>query len=327
MDWRKINFKKLAKFLPIIGLILFVYMIYAIGAEKIANTFASIPLHIYVLAFIPSIVRVFLSALKSQYIAKKQKISLPFVEYTKIVLMSIFYGIIIPGGIGWHIKVFYLSRKAKVPIEKCITNSLLDASTSSLTGQSIAIIGSIILIDKYPGVPLVLIPAYIFLFLLFIIFVKKNQGSKIFKFVIKTLIPKKYREKLGKSVDNLYEDMPRFRDLIIPFIYEVAIWIIVGTQVYIIAQALNIPVEYHIFLLIHTISVVIVGLMPISVGGIGIREGALVFLLSAFGVEAQIAFVISLSGFFVKMIVPAIAGMLISLRKENAIFLEKKDLI
>ena len=94
MDWKKINFKKLTRFLPIIGVIIFVYMIYAIGAEKIANTFASIPLHIYVLAFIPSIVRVFLSALKSQYIAKKQKISLPFVEYTKIVLMSINHVII-----------------------------------------------------------------------------------------------------------------------------------------------------------------------------------------------------------------------------------------
>ena len=46
MDWKKIDFNKIWKFVPILGLIVFAYIIYTIGIEKIANTFVLIPFYI-----------------------------------------------------------------------------------------------------------------------------------------------------------------------------------------------------------------------------------------------------------------------------------------
>lgn len=319
MDWKKIDFNKIWKFVPILGLIIFVYIIYSIGIEKIANTFVLIPIHIYVLAFLPTILRVFIYAYKWEYISKKQKINLDFIYYLKITLVCMFYSLITPGGLGWHIRIFYLRKKANLSIEKCTTNSLLDAVTGSLIGLSFALIGSIILFDYFPG----LLPFFILLQALnilgFALFIKKRRGSKFFTILVRPLIPKKYRERFDKSIEGFYEDIPRVRDLIIPLIIEIFIWIIIASEVYIIGMAFSIDsyISYPVFILVHSISIVAIGLIPISIGGLGIREGAFVILLLAFGVKQEIAFVLSLAGLIVKLVIPSIVGMIIAFRENR----------
>ena len=174
-DWKNTDFKKLSKFVPILGLFLFIYIIYSIGVEKIANTFVLIPIHIYVLASLPTILRVFIYGYKWEYISKKQKINIDFLFYLKITLVCMFYSLITPGGLGWHIRIFYLMKKAKLSIEKCTTNSLLDSVTGSLMGLSYAFIGSIVLFDNIPG----LLPIFSILLILnilgFAMLLKKEE--------------------------------------------------------------------------------------------------------------------------------------------------------
>ena len=198
-----------------------------------------------------------------------------------------------------------------------LTNSLLDAVTGSLIGLSFALIGSIILFDYFPG----LLPIFILLQALnilgFALFIKKRRGSKFFTILVRPLIPKKYRERFDKSIEGFYEDIPRVRDLIIPLIIEIFIWIIIATEVYIIGMAFSIDsyISYPVFILVHSISIVAIGLIPISIGGLGIREGAFVILLLAFGVKQEIAFVVSLAGLIVKLVIPSIVGMIIAFRE------------
>ena len=98
--------------------------------------------------------------------------------------------------------------------------------------------------------------------------------------------------------------------------YELIIWFLLAFQVYIIALAFSINISFTLFFLIHTISVVIISILPISVGGLGVREGTLVLLLGLFGVAPDVSFVISLSGFVIKMLIPGIVGMFLSFKKE-----------
>ena len=58
----------------------------------------------------------------------------------------------------------------------------------------------------------------------------------------------------------------------------------------------------------------IAGIIPISIGGLGIREGTLVLLLSGFGVDPEVAFAISLVGYFLTNLIPGIMGWLISIK-------------
>ena len=310
----KINLDKFAKLLPIIGVILFFYIIIDIGIEKISGAFLSIPLQIYVISLILSIPRLFVFVYKWQFICKKQKMNVGFWYLTKIFMVSLFYGSVTPGGIGWHIRIFYLKGKSKASLAKCIANSLIDSATGFGAGLMLALFGSLLLIDYFPGLFPTLLAVFALHISVFIIFMKKERGNKIFKILIRPLIPGRYREYTDKSVISLYEDLPRFRDMIFPILLELVVWTIAGTQTYIIALAFSIDIPYITFMLISVVAVVVSNVLPISIGGLGVREGAFVVLLAAFGVQPQTAFVISLSGFLVKVLLPGLVGLPISLK-------------
>jgi uncharacterized protein (TIRG00374 family) len=312
----KIKLKNIGKFFPIVGIIIFIYIINDIGIDKILFTFYSIPLIYFILAFLIFIPRLLLSTYKWFFISKKQKIDLKFFYLLKIFLITLFLGGTTPGSIGLHLRIYYIKKKSNSSLEKCLTNSLIESGLSLITGLFIALIGSIILIKYYPELLIIILPFFIFYLSVFIVLLEKRGGSRLFNILIRPFIPEKYKNNIDKSVESLYQDIPKLKNMFVPFLIEILVWIIAAFQVYIIAQAFSINISLFEFILISIISVVISNILPISIGGLGIREGAFVYLLSKFGVVSEIAFVISLSGFLVKILIPGLIGLIISLRKK-----------
>jgi uncharacterized protein (TIRG00374 family) len=314
--FKKINIKNIGKIFPIIGVIIFIYIIYEIGIDKIIFTFNKIPIIYFLIALIIFIPRLLFSSFKWFIICKRQKLDLKFLYLLKIFLITLFLGSITPGSIGLHLRIYYIKTKSKESIEKCLTNSLIESGLSLVAGLFIGLIGSIILIDLFPELLFIILPFFIFYLLVFIVLLEKRGGSRLFNILIRPFIPEKYKLNIDKSVESLYEDIPKLKYMLIPFLIELLVWIIAAFQVYIISQAFMIDIPLFEFLLISIISVVISNILPISIGGLGIREGAFVYFLSKFGVESEIAFVISLSGFLVKILIPGLIGLIISLRKK-----------
>jgi uncharacterized protein (TIRG00374 family) len=312
---KKINLNALKKLIPLIGIILFIYILFDIGIEKIANSFIQIEIHYLLIAFFLLIPRFSLFAYSWHYLCKKQKMNPGYFFLLKVYLVGFFYGNAVPGGFGGYIRIFYLKNKTKASIEKCLTNSLIDFSLFFISGLFLSVIGSVFLFDRAPE----LFPILLFFFCLntiaFVILLQKRSGSILFNYFIKRFIPKKFKEKISQSIDALYEDIPRFRDLIIPFFIDILIRIITGTGIFIIAQSFSVNIPYIDFIFINVIAVVVIGILPISVGGLGIREGIYVYLLGTYGVSPGVAFAISFSGYLVKMLVPAIAGLTLSFKK------------
>ena len=75
---KKYDWKLILKFIPLIGLFLFAYMVYNIGIGNIINAFSIIPIHFYAIACLLLIPRTLLSTYKWQYICKKQKMDFEF---------------------------------------------------------------------------------------------------------------------------------------------------------------------------------------------------------------------------------------------------------
>jgi uncharacterized protein (TIRG00374 family) len=323
---KKINLKQLTKLIPLFGIILFIYILGDIGIEKIANSFIQIKIQYLIIAIILFFPRFSLFAYSWHYLCKKQKMNPGYFFLFKIYLIGLFYGNVVPGGFGGHIRIFYLRNKTKASIEKCLVNSVIDYSL--VPGLFLSLIGSIFLFEKAPE----LFPILLFFFCLntiaFVALLQKRSGSKLFNFFIKRFIPKKFKDKISQSVDALYEDIPRLRDLIVPSLINILIRIITATGFFIIAQSFSINVPYIDFIFIDVIAVIVVGILPISVGGLGIREGMYVYLLGMYGVPPDIAFTISLSGYIVKMLVPSIIGLLLTFKKEfrlDKVFIRAKD--
>ena len=136
---------KIIRLLPIIGIVLFCYLIFTIGIDKILSAFLSIPLILYFFASLLFIPKLLMETDKWQYISKLQQINFDFWFLAKVFLISSFYSVIIPGYIGYQIRIYFLKEKSQVSWGKCIANSIMDTSTVFLAGYLLAIIGSLLL--------------------------------------------------------------------------------------------------------------------------------------------------------------------------------------
>ena len=70
--------KKISKLFPLIGIIIFIYIILDIGIEKIINTLILVPITFLILALLLFIPRLFLSSYKWLLISKTQKLNFSF---------------------------------------------------------------------------------------------------------------------------------------------------------------------------------------------------------------------------------------------------------
>ncbi len=310
---RKVSLKPLIKIMPILGIILFVYIIYDIGIEKIINSFLAIPWYYYLIALAVFLPKLALSTAKWKYLCDKQKIEVSTPSLTHLFLIGLFFGSVTPGGIGLHLRSYYLKQQSNVTFEKCLANSIIDGTLNLLAGTFLAVIGSIILLSRFPSFLPIIFGFFIICLLAFLFFMGKKRGSRFFRFLIRPFLPKKYKDNLDVSLDLIYEDLPKLSHTIIPFIYEIAIWIIAAVQVYIIAMSFNINIPYIEFILMSTISVVVSNMIPISIGGLGVREGVFIVCLASYSVPYEIAFVLSLAGFLVKALIPSLIGFLLLL--------------
>lgn len=303
---------KIRYLLPLIGIILLIYIVIDIGFENILNSILLISPAYFFVALVLIIPRVFLASYKWLIICRKQKMDISLIFIVKVFLISLFYGFITPASIGGYVSVYYLKKKANVKWEKSITNSLLDGSTEFIAGLSLALAGFVFLIEQYRTIFSIILFLFILCSILFIILIKKEKGEYLFRILIRRFIPKKLKIKVDKSIESFYEDIPQPKALILPFILEYFVWFIMGLQVYIIALSFSVNISFFQFLLIYMISF-IAGILPISIGGLGIREGALVILLLKFGVSADVSFVISLAGYFITNLIPGIIGWFLSI--------------
>jgi uncharacterized protein (TIRG00374 family) len=308
----KLILKQLSKFIPLVGIILLIYIIYDIGIQDIIHSFSLISPLFFILAAIFTIPRLFIASYKWKYLLKKQKIEVSIFNVLKIYLIGIFYGSLTPGGFGLHIRIYYLKKLINPSFEKCIASSFIDGTIRILSGLFLAIIGSILFISTYPEIFPVVLVFLIFYLTVFIFFMEKKRGGKFLNFFIKPFLPDKYKVNMKDSIDLLYEDLPRLRDTIIPFLVDIIIFFIAAVQTYVIALGLNINIPIFDFLIISITSVVISSVIPITIGGLGVREGFFVLMLSVYGISSDIAIVISLAGFLVKIVIPGIIGLIYS---------------
>jgi glycosyltransferase 2 family protein len=312
--------KKITKLIPIIGIILFLFILFDIGYEKIINAFSLIPWYYYLIALLFFIPKLLLAGIKWQYLNNKQDIHISFFTILKLYLLGLFYGSVTPGAIGMHIRVYYLRKKSQASFEKCIANSLIEGTLALIAGLFLAIIGSGLVLESYPGVLPLIIGFFILYTVAFTFFMEHKRGKGFFSFIIRPFLPSSYKKNIEYAISQLYKDIPRLRDLLIPFIIELVIWMIAATQVYILSLAFSISIPYIEFILLSIVSVIIANVIPLSIGGLGVREGAFVVLLSTYGVSFEIAFVLSLGGFLVKNLIPGLIGLIISiLDKESPV--------
>lgn len=309
-------FKTAKKFLPLIGLIILIFLVYTLGLEDIINAFLKIH-PIYIIISISLIFpRILLRNYAWRIIQKEQKIKLSFWESLKIFLIGYFYGSFTPGYFGQIMRAPYMKEKTGEPYGKLFVNVFIEVILHSISLQVMIIVGAIIIVIE-KNQPLVLYFAILYMIILgvlIIYFTKKQRGEKTFSKLIKIFIPKKLKQHFHDFIATFYKDFPTFKSLIVPFLISAITWVIIFSQEYIFVIALGLPIPFTIFLFLFPIAN-FVGFTPITFAGLGIRDLTAVGLFTFIypEIEGSDILVVTLMGFIITDVLTGFIGFLLSL--------------
>ncbi len=306
-------FQKAKKYLPIIGLFIFLYVIYTLDIEKITEAFVSVELSYVLFSLLLTIPVLFLRTYAWKLIQREQRISLGFFSSLKIMLIGYFYGIITPGYLGQLIKVPYMKEKTGEPYGKLFINVFIDTFLRSFSLYAMMLLGAVLIVSQFPELLYVTLLWLAILLTIILFFLKQERGEKLLRLLISYIIPKRWKSQFYQFIETFYTDFPRIRALIFPVVLGVIVWILTFTQEYLIVLSLDLSIPYLYFLLLFPIANT-AGNLPITFAGLGTRElTAIVLFSTLFGVAEEHVFVFSLLGFVVTYIFVSFIGFLVSL--------------
>ena len=301
------EFGKIRRILPFIGIGIFVYLILEFDLIEIIKQISHTKISYLFLALIILFFSLIIQTLKWHLIAIKQEIRIPFIEAFKINLMSNFYGFITPSKIGAVSRAGYL-KKYTGNLGKGISNFALDKILDISSVFFMVIVFSFIFRGALSFLPINYLMIF-FVFFIFItyLFLKKERSKFFLRFFYKKVLSQKMKKKAKLTFHSFYENMPKKRYLILFFIMNIINWIVIYFATFLIGLSVGINLNFIYFLAILPIGT-LVALIPITVNGLGTREATLITLFGLFGISAQKVFSMSILSLFLIGILPALLG-------------------
>ncbi len=273
------EYMRIKKLLPFVGIIIFVFILTTLDFEKIIDIFSKINLFYAFLSFFVLVPLLLIVNVEWQLLLKHQKINVSFWYSIKNFFIGYFYGFITPGGFGAYTRALYLSDKSGSPLPKCFSNIVIYNTVELLAMLSVGLIGAIFLSSVYPYLFLIIIIVFFLVILLYLVFFKSKHSRFLFKKIVESRVFSSLQDRLKGSVDSFQEDIPGFKDVIIPFTLSITGWILKYTTLFFIASLFQINIPFYYFILIMAVADVIASI-PVSIYGIGTREAALITMFS-----------------------------------------------
>jgi glycosyltransferase 2 family protein len=308
---------RLSKIFPLIGLLIFAYLIISTGPEKIMSAFASADVSYFVPAALLLFAYLGFQSLKWGYLLGKQRIR-PGLSYVfRVYMIGVFYGSVTPGRLGNLIRVKYVKKKTGKSTGEASISVVLDKLLDVASLLAVGLFGIVLLSDHISSG--VMIPMTVSLALVLsciIVLLNKNMSRSILRTFWRFLVPSHLKSNTKETFNSFYDSMLSARSSLVPFLMGILGWFLIYASAYSVALSIGINVPFQYFMVIMSIATV-VGLIPITVAGWGTREATLVMFLSLFGVTAEQAIVMSILNNLLNYAVVIPTGLACSLSEEK----------
>lgn len=291
------------------------YLFTRISFSEIIAGVASANLSYILIAFLIFLLACFIAAFRLKFLTDRQGMTLSVLKILGINLSAIFYGLFLPGGnftgglIRWH-KLSKTDSKPAEAVASVVFDRMIDTITICILGIAFWVF------DKpsdqrFVGLSFGTVLGGICLIFILIltgaILIPSKKGANSFWV---TLIPNIALVKANKLIISLsrFTDLPRgYFALVIALSFAFHLFGIFAS--YLLSFSLSLNISFTTIGWIRSV-VLILGVLPISISGFGVREGALVFLLRPYGVSLPDAIALSLLFFVSRLWIGAIGGVL-----------------
>jgi uncharacterized protein (TIRG00374 family) len=297
----------------IIGIIIFIILLSQIDRSALLSLFLGMDgfyAFIWIALTLPSV------ALKSwKWMALLEKGERPsFLRSVEAWVCGFGAGIVTPAKVGDFFRAAFL----KAPKRKAFVSVLVDRLIDILALLALGGLSAVLLFSRQD--PLFSL-SYIFFFLLAALFLggvaAGNKGfmCRYFGGFYLKFMPQKIKLHAGPDLPSFYKSLGHIgkKKAALNMGLTFAAWLICFGQYWMLSKALGIGLSYTQILIAAPV-IILAQLIPVSVLGLGTREGASVLLLAFFGVSAEKAIAFSL-GILIQDLLLGGVGLLLLLRK------------
>lgn len=299
-----IDYKKL---LPIIGIIILIIIIFNLDLAILLSIFSQLnPLYAFIslFAIFPIVIMI---NFQWQILLRKQQINASFFYTFKNIFIGYFYGFVTPGGFGGYLRALYLKYETNEPLPKCLGNIIIFNTIDFITLLVLGAIGALVLSSVFPLLFYVIILVLLLVIFLLVFFLKKDLSYGAFTRIVESRVFSLIKNRIEDPLDSFYDNLPKFPDLFIPFVLSFAGWLVQFFEFYLIAQLFGINIPVGTVLLILAVANVI-GVIPISVYGLGTRDATLLSLFSIYSIVPERIISLSLFWYAIIWFFPSIIG-------------------
>lgn len=244
----------------------------------------------------------FVMAWKWIILLRAQGSRVSFRAITELTFMSTFFGLFLPSILGGDLVRAYSLTKNISNSNLSISSVLIDRTIGISSMMAISLV-SALGAYKYTANPQVLMVVFLFVlaFGAFLLLVFSSSGPKL----LDKLLPFKGSGNLREKLKGIYDSFLQFKAYKMVLLYAISLSLLVQIMrivgVYVSSLALNLSTDFVYFLIFIPLTIVL-SLLPVSIAGIGIREGAYIYFFTRVGMTSSGAFTLALLVYFLTII-------------------------
>jgi uncharacterized protein (TIRG00374 family) len=285
--------------------------------ETISSTY--VPLMIAGIAL--SFVNMFIAAWRWYVLLNALNAKIPFLKVVKILFICLFFNTFLPGGFAGDIVRSLQSRGDNLSTEDALSSVFTDRILGFIGLVFLSILGVLCKWDllEHSG----LLGYIILICSVLIVLIGMFYNRRImrnFRFIVTVF------GRWGEKIENLYRSLYQYRhklkSLVASFGITIVSHLMMFASVYCLALSLGVRISFIYFVLFLPI-IGTLSMVPVTVGGLGLREFGFMLLFPLVGMTKAQALGTSLF-FFMTMVLVALTGAFIYVSETIAALLVKQ---
>ena len=286
--------------LIISGLLIF-WFLHAVNLNEVINSLRSLSLSLFIIVYIVYFISLFISSLKWHILIPQES----FFKLYYLNFISYYYSLILPGQVtGEAVKTLRLGR-GREDAEKIAVSVVFDKITGIIALACIAVMGLLLTKTEMPFVVILGFLIIIILFIISIFIIRYNiiynLINRLFLYLDEKLHNHRFMIGRLKNAQEAWLAYANKNKLLFLSVALGATVHIISILVYMkIASEMGISINFVDWCWIFALLSLAL-FLPISIGGIGVREASLVGILSIFGITTVRAIALSFAIFSLRI--------------------------
>ncbi len=278
--------------------------------NKVFESLKGIKIEFLLLLNLLNVGSVYVNAYKWKLLLREYELNKLF----KLNMISYYFALLLPGQIaGEAAKTYILGKSNKTRVQKIAASVIIDKITGMIGLLIVGVIGLVFSAKELPIIILISFTSgvFILLFALFLI-----RIDYIYNLILKSIYYFESKVKKGFRIFNFIKELisawhdyaKDLRIIIFNVLLGVLFQLIGAFTFYLLSRQFGVYINYGDWCWILG-ALTFAMLLPITIGGIGIREGTLVGLLGIYGVASETVLGISLISFSFLLVVALIGAV------------------